>query len=255
MAAASQCHDTAYLHRSPNLPAGRATSRSALCSAPPSPRNTRVSFQGVDGKSDVFISHSLLPYLGPCIDSPISSLHIWPNLSSTPFSVDPTLELYILLCSVCSRESLARLAPNSLRQPNSTEKMGLTNFTIIVFLLVAQSLAVPFASLLQPRISPQNWSITGFRAFEAAPGPDGISDVSFGFSCAATNTTAQCSRSLPPGSDLSAVDPDHYYSCDNGNVGFEYGGNWLAIVLGDDTGNGYVLEPPRSSPLAIAALR
>jgi len=115
----------------------------------------------------------------------------------------------------------------------------LVNLTLVLFALACHALAVPTSPRLAARVLPQNWTITKFRSFEASPGPEGVSDVSFGFSCAATNTTAQCGRSIPAGSGSSAVDPDHFYSCDNGDVGFKFGGDWLAIVLGDNMGNGY----------------
>lgn len=73
------------------------------------------------------------------------------------------------------------------------------------------------------------WTISGFNTFTAAPGPDGISTISFNFVDTTSGTSSECSRSLPPGSGRSAIDPDHTYFCDSDAFQYKYDGTNLAL--------------------------
>ncbi|TKA79394.1 hypothetical protein B0A49_02611 [Cryomyces minteri] len=70
------------------------------------------------------------------------------------------------------------------------------------------------------------WHLTKFFAFTAAPGPDGVSAISFHFcdTNAGIEVETECSRTLPPGSGRSPVDPDTYYPCKNATVRFQFKG-------------------------------
>ncbi|KAK4985750.1 hypothetical protein LTR66_001427 [Elasticomyces elasticus] len=104
-------------------------------------------------------------------------------------------------------------------------------------LLLASLLAIPIVSAapthaLRPRfIEETPWRLSDIAAFEAAPGPSGVSSISFHF--CDTNTGIEietdCSRYLTPGSGASAVDPDNYYSCDDPSVAFKFLGDSIAV--------------------------
>ncbi|TKA65127.1 hypothetical protein B0A49_08185 [Cryomyces minteri] len=76
------------------------------------------------------------------------------------------------------------------------------------------------------------WHLTKFFAFTAAPGPDGVSAISFHFcdTNAGIEMETECSRTLPPGSGRSPVDPDTYYPCKNATVRFQFKGDTIDVA-------------------------
>lgn len=75
------------------------------------------------------------------------------------------------------------------------------------------------------------WTVSNLSAFDAAPGPSGVSYISFHF--CDTNTGLQldttCSRYLAAGSGQSPIDPDNYYQCGSDYVRFIYSGDTLQL--------------------------
>lgn len=104
--------------------------------------------------------------------------------------------------------------------------------TFILLLLGVKSLDLPTTPPV-PLRALQPWTVSGFRAFNAASGPEGVSEVSFRLSSSATNVSTQCGQSLAPGSGHSTIDPSRFYSCEDGLVSFKYGGSWLAVIMND----------------------
>ena len=73
------------------------------------------------------------------------------------------------------------------------------------------------------------WSITGFRAFTADSDSSNSSSISFTFPNSSTTTTT-CTHVLEPGNTTSIIDADNFYTCDDTNVSWKYGGGWLALI-------------------------
>ncbi|MCJ1400711.1 hypothetical protein MMC11_003919 [Xylographa trunciseda] len=127
---------------------------------------------------------------------------------------------------------------------------------LLLLSLLPLALTTPLAPLSCP--TPSSFLVSGFNAFTAAPGPTGISAISFTLYDSLTNVRTLCQRELSPGSGRSPVDPDHFYNCANSQVQFLYSGSGLALteefVCGGDeelaAGNStlsldcYSVEPP-----------
>jgi len=124
--------------------------------------------------------------------------------------------------------------------------------SLFMFLTLAWSARAGPIPILERRLAENiPWHLTDLYLFTAAPGPNGVSSVGFHFSDVNNGTSAPqgnhsrdfltesqlanilsisgleletyCSRTLPAGSGLSAVDPDNYYPCFNDGVSYRLG--------------------------------
>jgi len=98
--------------------------------------------------------------------------------------------------------------------------------TTLVLLLASglNTLAAPMGGL-----NPKGpWQISQFKSFDAAPGPNGISSISFNFYDPSTKVRTKCQNTLSPGSGRAPIN-DVYFPCDNSQVSYIYDGKSLGI--------------------------
>jgi hypothetical protein len=100
--------------------------------------------------------------------------------------------------------------------------------TLAPLALGAPTLLVPRTNTCAIPIS--SFSVLNFRSFDAAPGPTGVSSVSFTLTSASSPAPIICECSMPAGSNLSAANAHRWITCkSDGSVKFDYGGEWLAL--------------------------
>lgn len=83
----------------------------------------------------------------------------------------------------------------------------------------------------------QQWSISGFSTFDAAPGPVqpgtpaifNSSHLSFRFDDPNTNTSTSCSRQLKAEAGGTMADPHHHHPCNDASVKYIFDGKFLVV--------------------------
>jgi len=78
-------------------------------------------------------------------------------------------------------------------------------------------------------VAPTRFQINNFQTFTASPGPTYTSAISFVFADSTTDVDTECSRTLPPGSGRSPIDPDNFYLCNDTAVQYLWDGSALQV--------------------------